>query len=386
MKAFTTIALAAAASAAPEAHHHFLGQQPLVYSHGGMVHHSNGAVVPDDTFAVKAAKVDHLTAKAKTYLSKPLVGLVHSLAASPVAQTIASPVVSSYSGLYNPYMYNTHLIKREAEAEADSQVLLNTPYTGYNTMYNGVYNGVFNYPKPAVTYTAGAVTPMVNSAISAPHYSGLYNYGIYGNTHHMIAKREAEAEADSQVLLNTPYTGYNTMYNGVYNGVFNFPKAAVTYTAGTVNPMVVNSAVSAPHYSGLYNYGPYGNTHHMIAKREAEADSQVLFNTPYTGYNAMYNGAYNGVFNYPKAAVTYTTGAVTPMVVNSAVSAPIYSGLNGYGLYGNTHSLIVKREAEAEPQFMFRAPYTTHPINYQQPIYRYMSPMMTPFIGAHHLF
>jgi len=310
MKAFTTIALAAAASAAPEAHHHFLSQQPLVYSQGGMVHHSNGAVVPDDTFAVKAAKVDHLTAKAKTYLSKPLVGLVHSLAASPVAQTIASPVVSSYSGLYNPYMYNTHLIKREAEA--DSQVLLNTPYTGYNTMYNGAYNGVFNYPKAAVTYTTGAVTPMV--ANSAPIYSGPYGYGLYGNTHHLIAKREAEAEADSQ----------------------------------------------------------------------------VLFNTPYTGYNAMYNGAYNGVFNYPKAAVTYTTGAVTPMVVNSAVSAPIYSGLNGYGLYGNTHSLIVKREAEAEaePQFMlrsFRAPYTTHPINYQRPIYSYMSPMMTPFIGAHHL-
>jgi len=312
MKAFTTIALAAAASAAPEAHHQFFGQ-PLVYSQGGMVHHSNGAVVPDDTFAVKAAKVEHLTAKAKTYLSKPLVGLVHSLAATPVAQTIASPVVSSYSGLYNPYMYNTHLIKREAEAEADSQVLFNTPYTGYNAMYNGVYNGVFNYPKAAVTYTAGAVTPMVNSAISAPHYSGLYNYGLYGNTHHMIAKREAEAEA------------------------------------------------------------------------EAEADSQVLFNTPYTGYKTMYNGVYNGVFNYPKPAVTYTTGAVTPMVVNSAVSAPIYSGLNGYGLYGNTHHMIVKREAEAEPQFMFRAPYTTHPINYQQPIYRYMSPMMTPFIGAHHL-
>merc|ERR1711953_313833 len=312
MKAFTTIALAAAASAAPEAHHQFFGQ-PLVYSQGGMVHHSNGAVVPDDTFAVKAAKVEHLTAKAKTYLSKPVVGLVHSLAATPVAQTIASPVVSSYSGLYNPYLYNTHLIKREAEA--DSQVLLNTPYTGYNTMYNGAFSGVFNYPKAAVTYTTGAVTPMVvNSAVSAPIYSGpSYGYGLYGNTHHLIAKREAEAEADSQ----------------------------------------------------------------------------VLFNTPYTGYNAMYNGAYNGVFNYPKAAVTYPTGAVTPMVVNSAVSAPIYSGLNGYSLYGNTHHLIAKREAEAEaeaePQFMFRAPYTTHPINYQQPIYNYMSPMMTPFIGAHHL-
>merc|ERR1711953_915906 len=237
MKAFTTIALAAAASAAPEAHHQFFGQ-PLVYSQGGMVHHSNGAVVPDDTFAVKAAKVEHLTAKAKTYLSKPVVGLVHSLAATPVAQTIASPVVSSYSGLYNPYLYNTHLIKREAEAEADSQVLLNTPYTGYNTMYNGAFSGVFNYPKAAVTYTTGAVTPMVvNFAVSAPIYSGLNGYSLYGNTHHLIAKREAEAEA----------------------------------------------------------------------------------------------------------------------------------------------------EAEAEPQFMFRAPYTTHPINYQQPIYNYMSPMMTPFIGAHHL-
>merc|ERR1712241_207627 len=139
-------------------------------------------------------------------------------------------------------------------------------------MYNGVYNGVFNYPKPAVTYTAGTVTPMVvNSALSAPHYSGLYNYGLYGNTRHMIAKREAEAEADSQVLFTSPYTGYNAMYNGVYNGVFNYPKPAVTYTAGAVTPMV-NSAISAP---GLYNYGLYGNTHHMIAKREAEAEAEA---------------------------------------------------------------------------------------------------------------
>merc|ERR1712038_1409869 len=149
MKAFVAVAMAAAAQAAPEADPQLLLANPMVYGTAhtqtlGMVHHANGAVVPDDTLSVKAAKVDHLNAKATAYLNKPIVPLVQTVAAKPVVQTVASPVVS-YSGLYNPYgLLNTHLFKREAEAEADPL-----------TVYHGVqapltYTGMYNYQLPVV--------------------------------------------------------------------------------------------------------------------------------------------------------------------------------------------------------------------------------------------
>merc|ERR1712012_876617 len=109
MKAFVAVAMAAAAQAAPEADPQLLLANPVVYGTAhtqtmGMVHHANGAVVPDDT----------LSAKATAYLNKPIVPVVQTAAAKPVVQTVASPVVS-YSGLYNPYgLLNTHLFKREA--------------------------------------------------------------------------------------------------------------------------------------------------------------------------------------------------------------------------------------------------------------------------------
>merc|ERR1711978_328425 len=151
MKAFVAVAMAAAAQAAPEADPQLLLANPMVYgaTHTqtlGMVHHANGAVVPDDTLSVKAAKVDHLNAKATAYLNKPIVPVVQTVAAKPVVQTVASPVVS-YSGLYNPYgLLNTHLFKREAEAEAEAD-----PAVFYNNYYNapaytaGVYNGYTGY-------------------------------------------------------------------------------------------------------------------------------------------------------------------------------------------------------------------------------------------------
>merc|ERR1712045_86470 len=193
------------------------------------VKHANGAVVPDDTLSVKAAKVDHLNAKATAYLNKPLV----TVAAQPPVQTVGS-VYGAYSGLYHPYALNTHLIKREAEAEAeaDPQLLLNTPVTTYSGVHNLAYNGVYNYVKPAVTYTTPVVaktvvkTPVVAKSVVAPFYSALnYPHATYG---HQLIKREAEAEAEPLYYNNygynypayttgyTGYTGLNYAYNPVY--------------------------------------------------------------------------------------------------------------------------------------------------------------------------
>ena len=92
----------------------------------------------------------------------------------------------------------------------------------------------------------------------------------------------------------------------------------------------------------------------------------LILNTPYT----TINGAYNGVYNYAKPTLTYTA-ATAPVV------SPFYSGLYNFGVYGSNAHMIAKREAE--PQFMIQAPYTTHPINYQRPIYGYNMPSMTGY-------
>merc|ERR1712033_92841 len=123
--------------------------QPLVYGNAhtqveAQVQHANGAVVPGETLSVKAAKAQHLTAKANAYLSKPLV-YTAPLVNTPVVhqnlplvhQTVASPVVS-YTGAY-PHVFGTRFIKREADAEAQPEAQADPAYLIPGTYYNGVY-------------------------------------------------------------------------------------------------------------------------------------------------------------------------------------------------------------------------------------------------------
>merc|ERR1719232_359271 len=231
MKAFVAVALAADAEADPQV----LLAQPSVYlgnAHtqtANLVQHANGAVVPDETLSVKAAKAEHLTAKATAYLNKPVVPVVQTVA------SVASPVYSGYTGytagLYNPYT-TLALGKREAEAEAEAKPEAD-PLTIYNAgLVNGVvpnlYNGVYNYV-PTVATAQTVVPTVAKTIIKTPVvakcevyypypcvYSGLYNHGVYGlNTH--IIKREADAEADPAVFYNNYYNApaYTT---GLYNG------------------------------------------------------------------------------------------------------------------------------------------------------------------------
>merc|ERR1712012_1429585 len=233
MKAFVAVAMAAAAQAAPEADPQLLLANPVVYGTAhtqtlGMVHHANGAVVPDDTLSVKAAKVDHLNAKATAYLNKPIVPVVQTVAAKPVVQTVASPVVS-YSGLYNPYgLLNTHLFKREAEAEAEAEADPLTVYHGVQAPLT--YTGMYNYQLPVVAKTvvptvAKTVVPTVaKTIVKAPVvYSGLnygLNYPAVYNTHLIKREAEADSEADPAVFYNNYGYGYPA-YTGVYG--YNYP-------------------------------------------------------------------------------------------------------------------------------------------------------------------
>jgi len=240
-----------------------------------------------DTVSVAAHKAQHHQLKAAEYAKKGYAfGYVKPavVAATPVA-SYASPVVS-YHGGYNP-LYNTyagiHAIGKR-EAEADSQWINNAGvyangYNGYNLpkFYNGVYN-------------TAIASPVVS-------YNGLYTNGLY-NTYgagvHAIGKREAEGEADSQWVYNAG------VYANGYNG-YNLPK----FYNGAYNTAIASPVVS---YNGLYTnglYNTYGAGVHAIGKREAEAESQWVYNngyTPLTGYTG-----YNGLAGY---TTPYTYGNV----------------------------------------------------------------------------
>jgi len=346
MKAFVAVALAAAAQAAPEADPQVLLAQPLVYGNAhtqveAQVQHANGAVVPGETLSVKAAKAQHLTAKANAYLNKPLV-YTAPVVNTPVVhqnlplvhQTVASPVVS-YTGAY-PHVFGTRFIKREAdaeaqpeaqpEAEADPALLI--PGTYYNGVCaNGVCAGAnvvgAHHLVNPITYTTPVVsTPVVNTVptkavvpttvvksvvptavVKAPVF---YNYGVhtplttgytgYGYSH--LIKREADAEAEA----GWPYTG--AWYNGAHHlvnplspvhhipAVVNQVVNPVTYTHGPVVNTVATKTVVHPLY----------DTTHVVplGKREAEAEADPqayyygnFYRPAYTGYTGLRTYAYN---------------------------------------------------------------------------------------------
>jgi len=379
--------LTAAAKAAPEADPQLLLTQPLVYGNAhtqvhSQVKHANGAVVPDDTLSVKAATVQHLAAKAAAYLNKPLVytaPVVQTVAAThAVPQTVASPVVS-YGA--HPYVYGTHFIKREAEAEAKTEA---EPEADPLTVVNPYYGGVVGVHHP-VTYTNGlnypvitktvvpttVVKPVVKSVVRTPF---VYNYGLHTplttyNTH--LIKREAEAEAKPKAKPEAdPLTVINPYYGGVvgvhhpvtYTHSLNYPVVTKTVVPTTVVKPIVKSVVRTPF---VYNYGLHTplttyNTH--LIKREADAKSEAdpaLLVNPYTSvYGAGVYDAHTllNPVTYTTPVVSTVAKTVVPTTVVKPVVSTVASPVVSYGahpyVYG-THFIKREAEAEADPAFYY---------------------------------
>merc|ERR1711902_446729 len=308
MKAFVAVALAAAAQAAPEAGPQVLLAQPLVYGNAhtqihSEVKHANGAVVPDETLSVKAAKAQHLTAKANAYLNKPLV----------YTAPVANPVVS-YTGAY-PHVFGTRFIKREAdaeaqpEAEADPALLIPGTYRG---VYSAGVVGAHHLVKP-ITYTTGLTTPVVGTVDT-----GLKFHPASGavTPDFTEAQKEAAPElaANQKAIKHLAYTGHVNPLSHVHHipAVVNqVVKPVVTYTNGLTTPVVSTPVVNTVATKTVVH--PLYDTTHVVhlGKREAgaEADPEAYF------YGNYYN-----------AAPAYTTGLRT-----YAYNRPVY-GYTGYNL------------------------------------------------------
>jgi len=282
MNRFVTLfALVAAAFAEPEANAE-ADPQLLVYGNAhtsaGLVHHpASGAVVPDETLSVKAAKHQHLTAKfglplaysaphfvaaqpaviAKPVVAKPVV------AANTVLPYTALPLTYNYQAAY-PYTHYSHIVHKreaEAEAEADPALYYNNAYSyPYTARYASYYPSTkYTYPTYATGYTAKTVLPYTAPVVTAPVVTAAktvlpytYNYPTYTTgTHHLIHKREAEAEAEAD-----PYTFYSNAFGHNYGLPY-----TTGYTGYSRYPYTYSTVAAYPGYNSAYTY-PYAARYH----------------------------------------------------------------------------------------------------------------------------
>merc|ERR1711976_316089 len=247
-------------AAEPETFHH-LG----AHATAGYVKHMNGAVVPEDTASVKAAKGLHMAAKHNAAVNGFVKPYVYQPMVKPVAPLVQTPKVVSYKAPeMKPIAYTKPMVY--------TKPVVTQPIT---------------YAIPAAHHVAAPVTTYTHP-IAHTTYATPYVYGA----HHLIHKREAEADAESDAQLLYTNAAYTT-----------------PYTYGYANPMVYSTpytTYSVPKtYTFPTQYMTYGYpVHHTIAKREAEgeadADAQYYYNYygayryPYTTYGYPYTyGAYN---------------------------------------------------------------------------------------------
>jgi len=249
----TIFALVAAAFAEPEANAE-ADPQLLVYgtahTTGGLVHHpASGAVVPDDTLSVKAAKAQHLTAKFGTpyvyHAVKPTIAVKPVVPAKTVTYT--TPLTYNYPAAY-PYTFYHGLVKRDADAEPEAEAEAD-PAFYYNNAYRFPYTGTYGtyayptytYPTYSAGYTAKTVVPYTAKTVLPA-----YTYSTYPTGVRVIHKREAEAEAD-------PYTLYTHAY-GLNHGLNYGLNYGFPYTTGyTSHPYIYNNVG----YTSAYPYLAY---------------------------------------------------------------------------------------------------------------------------------
>ena len=174
-----------------------------------MVYHANGAVVPDDTLSVKAAKINHFNLKAHEYAKKGYVSYVAPYAAAAV-----------YA---HPYAHAL-LFRGKREAKADPQWLVAHPDGAVTPDDTPAVKAakINHYALKAHDYAKKGYFPYVSPYVAPSVYMHPYTYGI----HHLRGKREAEA--DPQYFFNYPtaYT-HSSFYNAprVYNTHYTYPYA-----------------------------------------------------------------------------------------------------------------------------------------------------------------
>ena len=244
----------------------------------------------------------------------------------------------------------------EPEAAADAQYV--SAYGNYGAYgAYGAYPYTHNLPlttynhaaAPLTTYAASPLTTYAASPLVRSFTHGLYN-------RHIIAKREAEAEADPALIYGSyaaaPYARYGHFSHVAAPFVRTVAAPVVRTVAAplttynynhVVSPVVralashtVTSYNSPTHYTAVSNgvYGPSyvaknGAVQHIVKREaDAEADPAFVYNTVPTYATSNVVAPLTSTYAVASPLTTTYNHIATPLTTYSHVAAPLTTTYN----------------------------------------------------------
>merc|ERR1711997_338804 len=230
----------------------------LTHKTSGFVRYTNGAITPEDTDSVKAAKIQHHTLKAALTDDK---------------KTPVTYAVNPFHQVYQPQVYGLH---------QQQQIFAPRVY-GISQQHQQVYPGTNGpYRVPAVRYLGK------RDAEAEAQYYGSQYYGQYYGT-----------PASTYPLARYPYaSAYTTGYPSTYNTAYTTGYPSIYNTALTGYPNTYNTVLTG--YPTTYNTALTG---YPNIYNTALTGYPSVYNTAYTGYPNTFNTAYTGYPSIYKAAL-----------------------------------------------------------------------------------
>jgi len=270
----------------------------LTHKTSGFVRYTNGAITPEDTASVKAAKIQHHTLKAAltdnkktpfTYAVNPFHQVYQPLPEPRVyglhqQQQFVRPSVYGLHGqhqIFAPHVFGLH----------HQQQFVAPKVYGISQQHQQVYPGTNGpYRVPAVRYLGkrdAEAEPEAEAEAEAQYYGSQY-YGQYYGT-----------PASTYPLARYPYaSAYTTGYPTTYNTAYTTGYPSIYNTALTGYPSTYNTALTG--YPTTYNTALTG---YPSIYNTALTGYPSVYNTAYTGYPNTFNTAYTGYPSIYKAAL-----------------------------------------------------------------------------------
>merc|ERR1712083_1250469 len=262
----------------------------LTHKTSGFVRYTNGAITPEDTDSVKAAKIQHHTLKAALNDEKKTP---FTYAVNPFHQVYQPQVYGLHQQqqLVRPSVYGLH---RQHQIFADPRVyglhhhqqFVAPQVYGISQQHQQVYPGTNGpYRMPAVRFLGkreAEAEPEAEAEAEAQYYGSQY-YGQYYGT-----------PASTYPLARYPYaSAYTTGYPSTYNTAYTTGYPSIYNTALTGYPSTYNTALTG--YPSTYNTA--------LTVSGDPYDRVSIYNTAYTGYPNTYNTAFTGYPSIYKAAL-----------------------------------------------------------------------------------
>merc|ERR1711971_1262773 len=246
----------------------------LTHKTSGFVRYTNGAITPEDTDSVKAAKIQHHTLKA-------------ALTDNLLKKTPVTYAVNPFHQVYQPQVYGLHHQQQFVRPSVyglhrQHQIFADPRVYGLHHQRQFVAPQVYGISQQHQQVLPGTGGPYLMPAVRS------------------LGKREAEAEPEAEAEAEAQY--YGSQYYGQYYGTpaSTYPLARYPYASAYTNGYPTTYTTALTGYPTTYNTALTG---YPTTYNTALTGYPSIYNTALTGYPSMYNTAYTGYPSIYKAAL-----------------------------------------------------------------------------------